>query len=279
MQLALSMWSLVRQVKTGEFDVPRFVSYAAEQGVAGIELLDYFWRDRDAELPAAKQQASDLGLAISAYAIGNNCMQPDPEARRREVDALRAGVDTALELGTDRVRVFSGEAHPDVSREQGLDYIVEALSVGARYAADLGVTLVLENHGLFAGRGDQVKSIIEQVASPGLRANLDTGNFLLVGQSPSDAVRQLAPLVSYVHLKDFRPVGPDFAGEVYHDLQGNPFSGAVVGQGQVNLRDVLGVLREASYDGWLSLEFEGPEHPSTVGVPQSLEAARAILEG
>jgi len=279
MQLALSMWSLVHQVRAGEFDVMRFLEYAAGQELAGVELLDYFWSDRQREMPAAKRRAEELGLAISAYAIGNNCVQPDAQERRKVEAALREGVETALALGTTRVRVFSGEAHPDVTPEQGLAYIVEVLAAGARYAAERGVTLVLENHGLFAGRGEQVRAIIEQVASPGLRANLDTGNFLLVGQSPSDAVRQLAPLVAYVHLKDFRPVGPDFAGEVYRDLAGRPFSGAVVGQGEVDLADVLGVLRGAGYDGWLSLEFEGPEHSSTVGVPQSLAAARAILAG
>ena len=48
--------------------------------------------------------------------------------------------------------------------------------------------------GLMAGRSDQVRNIIETVNSPALRANLDTGNFLLVNQNPTDAARELAGL-------------------------------------------------------------------------------------
>lgn len=277
MQLALSMWSLVHQARAGELNVLQFLDYAHAQGVQGVELLDYFWREERVELPAARARAQELNLAISAYAIGNNCVQTDRSARLEVVNALRHGVDNALALGTSRVRVFSGEKRAGVGIIESMDYIVEVLGAGASYAAERGVTLVLENHGLFAGRGDQVKTVIERVGSPALRANFDTGNFLLVGQSPSDAVRQLAPLVAYVHLKDFRPIERGFEGESYAALDGSRFTGAVVGQGQVDLRDVLTVLRDAGYDGWLTLEFEGPEHAPTIGVPQSLAAAREIL--
>ena len=36
-------------------------------------------------------------------------------------------------------------------------------------------------------------------------------------------------------------------------------------------------FREAGYDGWLSLEFEGSADPITIGVPRSLAAARKLL--
>ena len=84
-----------------------------------------------------------------------------------------------------------------------MDWIVDGLSAGAEYAHQNGITLALENHGKMAGRSDQVKTIIEKVGSPGLRANLDTGNFLLVGQNPVDAANELADLIALVHLKDY----------------------------------------------------------------------------
>ena len=51
----------------------------------------------------------------------------------------------------------------------------------------------------------------------------------------------------------------------------------VTGEGMVDLPKVIGILRQAGYDGWLSLEFEGGADPITIGVPHSLEAARKLL--
>ena len=50
-----------------------------------------------------------------------------------------------------------------------------------------------------------------------------------------------------------------------------------MGEGQVDLPVIVNILKEAGYGGWLSLEYEGGQDPLTIGVPRSLEAARALL--
>ena len=280
MKLSVSMWSVVSVVKAGKMDLPGFVEFAAHQqvnGAQGVELLDYFWRDRAAELPKVKKQVADAGLALAVYSIGNDFFQPDREAWARQLADLKTGVDVAEQLGTHTLRVFSGNAKPDYTLEQGLGWITEGLAEGAEYAARHGVTLALENHGLMAGRSDQVRGIIETVNSPALRANLDTGHFLLVNQNPTDAARELAGMVALVHLKDFRKVRPDDTEHIYKGLDGAAFTGAVVGEGQVDLKAITDTLRKAGYTGWLSLEFEGGQDPLTIGVPESLRAAQRLL--
>ncbi len=217
------------------------------------------------------------GLEIAVYAASNNFVQPDASARRQEIADLKRNVDIALELGVDTMRVFSGDARAGVSEEAGMAWILEGLSASAAYAESRGLTLALENHGRFAGRSDQVRDIIEQVGSPALRANLDTGNFLLVGQDPVAAARELAEYVVLAHLKDMRVAGADETGHRFEIPDGTVLTGSAVGDGLVNLPAVLDVLREAGYAGWLSLEYEGAEEPLTVGVPRSLAAARALL--
>jgi sugar phosphate isomerase/epimerase len=280
MKLSVSMWSVVSVVKAGKMDLPGFVDYAARQqvnGAQGVELLDYFWGDRATELPKVKKQVADAGLALAVYSIGNDFFQPDREAWAQQLADLKTGVDVANQLETGVLRVFSGNAKPDFTLEQGLGWIVDGLAAGAEYAAWHGVTLALENHGLMAGRSDQVRGIIETVNSPALRANLDTGNFLLVNQNPTDAARELAELVALVHLKDFRKARPEDKEHVYKGLDGAAFTGAVVGEGQVELQAIVEILRKAGYGGWLSLEFEGAQDPLTVGVPESLKAAQRLL--
>ena len=277
MRLSVSMWSVVSAVKAGRIDLMGFIDLAAAQGVAGVELLDFFWSDAERELPLVMERIAAAGLEVAVYSLGNNFIQPEAGARRQELEDLRRGVDIALELGVDLLRVFSGNAREGVSQEQGVEWILEGLAAGAAYAESRGVTLALENHGRFAGRSDQVRDIIKQVGSPALRVNFDTGNFLLVGQDPVEAARELAEWVVLVHLKDIRFADADESGFVFERPDGQHLTGSVVGEGLVDLAGVMAVLREAGYDGWLSLEYEGAEDPVVLGVPRSLAAARRLM--
>lgn len=276
MKLGVSMWSVVAAVKDGRIDLPGFIEFVARQqenGATGVELLDYFWRDQAAEQPAARRQIADAGLELLAYSISNDFFHPDAEARAGELAGVKRGVDTAAALGVGLLRVFSGNAKPGYSLEDGLGWILEGLAAGAEYGGQHGVVLALENHGQIAGRSSQVRHIIETVNSPFLRANLDTGNFLTVGQDATEAAREVAPLAALVHLKDFRKaVTPEDQAHAYHG-----WVGCVTGEGEVDLPAVINILRDSGYGGWLSLEFEGTADPLTVGVPKSLQAAQRLL--
>jgi sugar phosphate isomerase/epimerase len=274
------MWSVVSVVQAGRMDLAGFIEFAARQqenGAEGVELLDFFWRDREAELPKAKRQVADAGLALAVYSIGNDFFQPDRAAWEAQLADLKSGVEVANLLEAPVLRVFSGNARPGYTFDQGFGWIVEGLAAGAEYAAAHGVTLALENHGLMAGRSDQMRRIIEQVNSPALRANLDTGNFLLVNQNPTEAAHELAGMAALVHLKDFRRARPEETEHVYKGLDGAAFTGSVVGEGEVDLPTIVGILHQAGYAGWLSLEFEGAQDPLTIGVPASLRAAQQLL--
>ena len=60
-----------------------FIDFAAEQGVAGVELLDVFWSDAKGEVPLVKDRMTDAGLEMAVYSISNNFIQPDALDRRR----------------------------------------------------------------------------------------------------------------------------------------------------------------------------------------------------
>jgi sugar phosphate isomerase/epimerase len=277
MKLAVSMWSVVQSVRANQIDLTQFVEFVARQEVEGVELLDYFWQDKQRDLPAVKQQVKQLGLAVAAFSIGNDFFLPDAEARAAQLDSLKDGVRTANELETSFLRVFSGNSKVGYEFSDGIGWIVEGLAAGAEYAQQHGVTLVLENHGLMAGRSTQVKGLIDAVGSPALRANLDTGNFLLVGENPTDAARELATYVAYVHLKDFRKARADETSHVYRGSDGVNYTGTAVGEGEVDLARILEILSDNRYDGWLALEYEGSADPVTHGVPVSLQAAKRLL--
>ena len=278
MKLGLSMWSYAAAYRRGQIDIPGFIQEAKRLGVDGVELLDFFWKDAAAETPAVRAALQDTGLGVGVYSVANNFVSHHESVRAAQVGKIRDGVDQATAFGAKTVRVFGGDVDgaAGYTYEQCLLWIVDGLTEAARYAYDQGITLALENHGTLAGRSDQVETILNAVASPALKANPDTGNFLLVHQPPHDAVAALATRAAMCHFKDFHVVPDNYQGFAYVGVEGLKFAGTAIGEGDVDLADCVTALRRAGFDGWLNIEYEGEEDPFS-GVSRSVDYTRRLL--
>ncbi len=287
MQLAVSMYSYNAAVQDGRLTIPSFIHEAKNAGADGVELLDYFYKDNGLDADAlrrdralAKEALSQTGLPVPIFSVGNNFAQSDPAERDAQLQRIRFGVDEALEYGAKVVRVFAGDVAEGITFQEARAWIVEGLAQGSVYAHERGIRLALENHGTLAGRGDQIRSLIEDVRSlsgnHALGANPDTGNFLLVDQPSHEAIAEVAACAYMVHFKDFSPAAPDHDGWAFTSLTGTRYVGACIGEGVVELDSCLQELRRAHFDGWLSVEYEGAEDP-LVAVPRSLANARKFL--
>ncbi|MEO7718104.1 MAG: sugar phosphate isomerase/epimerase [Capsulimonas sp.] len=276
MKLGISMWSYVAAWKTGDFDIVAFIHECKRLGVDGVELLDFFWKDRAAELPAVEEALRETGLAVGVYSVSNEFVNPDYEARMEQVEIIKRGVDSAVHFGAKTVRVFAGNQKDGVDFDLALAWIIEGLSAAAEYAYANGVTLALENHGKLAGRSDQVETILKAVASPAMKANPDTGNFLLVHEAPHDAVDKLATRAAMVHLKDFHLVPNNYDGFAYTALDGLKFVGKPLGEGDVDLADCILSLKQAGFDGWVNIEYDAEIDPLE-GVARSVQFANGLM--
>jgi len=277
MKLGLSMYSYVRAYQSGQIDIAGFIQEAKRLGVQGVELLDFFWRDPARELPEVRAALQDTGLPVGVYSVANNFVQAEEAERAAEVKKITDGVDYAVQLDAKVVRVFAGDIAPEFTYEQCLLWIIAGLKEAAAYAYDQGVTLALENHGRLAGRSEQVETILNAVASPALKANPDTGNFLLVHQPSHIEVAALAPRAAMVHFKDFRVVPDNYTGFAYVGTEGLKFAGTAIGEGEVDLPDCVSSLHQAGFDGWLNIEYEGEEDPFSA-VSRSVDYTRHLLQ-
>lgn len=283
MRLAVSMYSYNAAVADGRLTIPTFIHEAKKAGAEGVELLDYYYKDPAkvaSDRAAAKEALAESGLPVPIFSVGNNFAKPDPADREAQVGRIRFGVDEALEYGAGVVRVFAGDVAEGLTFDQVRAWIVEGLAAASVYAHERGIKLALENHGKMAGRGEQVRGIIDDVralaGNDALGANPDTGNFLLVDQPSHEAIAQVAGLANMVHFKDFAPMPEGYQGWTYDSLAGNRYLGGCVGEGLVQLEKCISLLRDGGFDGWLSVEYEGPEDPITA-VPRSIENARKFL--
>ncbi|MGV3616010.1 MAG: sugar phosphate isomerase/epimerase family protein [Fimbriimonas sp.] len=277
MPLAISLYSYFRPYRGGRIDVAEFIREAKRAGADGVELLAPLYRDPANDFELATAALAETGLLCPIFSVSNDFTKPD---RGAELGKIRFGVEEARRYGAGTVRVFAGDVKDGVTFEDARAWIVEGLTEASRIADGEGVFLALENHGQLAGRGDQVRDLIQEVraqaGNDALGANPDTGNFLLVDQPSHQAIAQVASLAYMVHFKDFAPAPADHQGFTYSSLRGDRFVGTAVGEGVVDLPACLSELDDAGFHGWLSIEYEGEEDPFTA-VPRSVVNARRLI--
>jgi sugar phosphate isomerase/epimerase len=85
--------------------------------------------------------------------------------------------------------------------------------------------------------------MLEEVDSPALRLVFDTGNGLAYGYRSTDYLAAVLPWVAHVHVKDGRRA-PGDAGPEW----------TLPGAGQAEVAACVGLLEEAGYTGFYSLE-------------------------
>ena len=88
------------------------------------------------------------------------------------------------------------------------------------------------------------------------------GNFLCADERPAIAVGLVAPYAFYVHAKDFivkNAAMPNPGACFFRSRNGNYLRGTILGHGDVPVVHCLAALKNAGYEGYISIEFEGVE--------------------
>ncbi|SHL70199.1 Sugar phosphate isomerase/epimerase [Anaerocolumna jejuensis DSM 15929] len=283
MKLSVSAWCLQEKLFGKEMTILDFIRFCHENGVKFVELLDCFLSG-ERDIKEVKELLKELDMKVSAYSISNDFVLSDSSDRRSQVEYMKKSMDTALELGTGIMRVFSGNNKDGMSLDMAEDWIVECFQEAAPLAEQKGITMVLENHGLLAGKSYQVKNIIDRTCSKALKSNADVGNFMLVNENPLEAVKLLKDQIGFLHLKDLKKVDLAEADsaeadtkECYTAIDGSVYQGAVLGKGDVPIPEIIAYMKASGYQGFLSIEFEGPGDPAE-GTTECIAYARQELD-
>ncbi|MBW4837903.1 MAG: sugar phosphate isomerase/epimerase, partial [Paenibacillaceae bacterium] len=123
------------------------------------------------------------------------------------------------------------------------------------------ITTSLENHGYYVQASDRVQAVIHAVDRPNYKTTLDIGNFVCVDENPVIAVKKNIGYASMVHIKDFyvRPENRNPGAGWFRSAGGQYLRGAIAGQGDLDLWEILRIVKASGYDGYLSIEYEGME--------------------
>jgi sugar phosphate isomerase/epimerase len=138
--------------------------------------------------------------------------------------------------------LFLSPQHPGVDKEVVYTRLRHAGEVARRH----GVTISLETHPDLGSNGDVHRETMRRINHPNVRVNFDTGNITYYNNK-ADAVAELKKIIDYVATVELKD----------HDGQHLTWNFPALGQGKVDFRGVLEVLRDHHYAGPITIEVEG----------------------
>lgn len=267
MKIGLSTYSLSQAIKAGEMDVLDAIQWIADNGGEHVEISTFGTdlADTPELISAIVQKAKDAGIDISNYCIGANFISPASGDYEQEIERVKKHVDIANQLGVKTMRhdvaFRPKEESTERQFEEDFEELVNAVRIVADHAAQYGITTSIENHGFYIQSSDRVQCLINAVDRPNYKTTLDIGNFMCVDEDSVAAVKKNLPYASIVHLKDFylRPAYKNPGEGWFQSLSGNYLRGAIVGQGDIDMPEVIRLVKASGYDGYISIEFEGME--------------------
>jgi sugar phosphate isomerase/epimerase len=251
------------------------VSLGRSWGYAGIEL-----RLIDGELIDPSMPAADRARVLqTATAAGLPVVAVDSSIRLTSDDDPGPQLRRFLELASDweapLVRVFGGPLAPvGPARQEQLRAAARVLGSSAPLARRLGVAIGVETHDDFSA-SSVVAELLALADTEGADAEWvgavwDSHHPYRMGERPADVYANLGQRILLAQVKDARRK-PDGDWQL-----------VLLGEGEVPVRQMLRLLAEGGYQGWISVEWEKRWHPEIeepeVALPQHLKVLAEWME-
>ena len=180
-----------------------------------------------------------LGLTVSCLSSG--CALGDKAHRATVIAEAKAYIDMAKRLGSAFVRLLG-----DTVIAPGADvddaYIAEMLTGLAPYAAENGVTLLIETNGVYCDTA-RLRAMLDGVASDSVGALWDIHHpYRFNGENPETTVQNLGMYIKYVHIKDSA-------------VCDSGFRYCMMGEGDIPIDEAMQALRSINYEGFVTFEW------------------------
>jgi protein FrlC len=201
---------------------------------------DYLYKERRQEILKLLKK-SNLNVAAMLPAPGGgpgmNPSSPLLEERKFTIQHYKDVIQLANEWDCPTVMWIAGWVVHGTSQKDAWNYSLEGLVDCARFAKDLGVTLVVEptpSDSNLIETPDDALLLSEEAGESNVKVMFDTFHSLYRNEVPSDAVYSMKDKLHHVHISDNDRLPP--------------------GQGRGNFKSVLQALKDINYDGYLSME-------------------------
>jgi len=218
----------------------------AELGYDGLELHllhpNQVNRDEVRKLMSQFSLAvTTIGTGMAAGIEGLTFADPDPEVRRRAVMRVKEQIELALFLGSAvTIGLLMGRLGSDpADRSNRYDAAIGCLNECCKAAAERKVTVFLEPlnryESDYINTVDDVLKIIRHIGLSNVKLLADTFHMNIEEVDLAASLKRVGPELGFVHLADSNRQAP--------------------GHGHLDIREVLGALKDIGYQGYLSFEI------------------------
>lgn len=260
----------LERIAGGAMSVFEWIEQSRQLDCDGLEMYEGFFTSLDpGYLDSVGDAIRATGRAMPMLCCSPDFTNPDADARKRAVEREVEMVRVARRLGGSGTvcRVLSGQRYPDVSREQGLEWVVECITAVLPVAREHGIVLGLENHykdGFwkypeFAQKKDVFLDLVNAIPDrTHFGVQYDPSNAIVAGDDPIELLRTVAGRVVSMHASD-RYLEPGATLDDLRQADGTvgyfaKLKHGVTGKGLNDYDAIFRTLAEHNYRGWVSIE-------------------------
>ena len=253
--------------KDGTMKVSEWIDLASGLDVDGLEWYAGFLEMADEKKwPEFRKLVEDRGKVIPMMCCSPDFTHPDQGFRMNEIAKQKRWIDMTHVLGGSYCRVLSGQRRPELSIDEGVRHAADCIHACLPYAAERGITLILENHYKddfweypeFAQKMAVFCKLVDSVVHPNFGVNYDLSTTYLAGEDPIDLLRRVSHRVVTMHasdrflkegtIEDLRREEGGAAGYAKRLSHGE------IGKGLNDYDAIFSELKDKNFDGWISIE-------------------------
>jgi sugar phosphate isomerase/epimerase len=250
--------------------VYEWIEQAKQLGVDGLELhTGFLWSTAPGEIARLRDAIGAAGFEMPMMCASPDLAHPDPTERARELEQQALFMRITAEIGGAGAtcRVVSGQRHPGVSLEEGVEHVVEAISSLLPLAKELGIMLAIENHYKastwrypeFAQRPAVFRRIVDAIEDRvNFGVQFDPSNAITAGVDSAAFLDTVIDRVVTMQASDrYLEAGHtlDELRQADGTLGYSPaLKHGVIGRGLNDYDRIFTTLVQAGYDGWISIE-------------------------
>jgi len=176
------------------------------------ELVELGWIKDHAVLAEARALCATAGVEIAAAAQPRLLVQkldlnhPDEPERVRAVDEMKRAIDDAQALGSRSLAFLSGSWRGEADLPSALDRLHDSIIRLAAHAGDLALTMeIFDRHvdkKCLLGPALECARFAARVRAdaPHFGLMADLSHLPLLGESPAQGLRPIAPYLAHVHI-------------------------------------------------------------------------------
>jgi sugar phosphate isomerase/epimerase len=260
----------LEEISTGRMSVFEWIAMARGLDADGLEMYEGLFTSLDSSyLEKLGNFIHSAGFAMPMLCCSPDFTAPDVNKRRSEIEREAEMIRITRKLGGPGAvcRILSGQRYPEVSWEQGRDWVVDAIEQLLPVAREYDIVLGMENHykdGFwvypeFAQKMDRFTAIVDAISDhQHFGVQYDPSNAIVAGDDPLELLRHVADRVVSMHASDrFLTEGAalDTLQQSDGTLGYSPhLRHGVTGKGLNDYNEIFRILAAHSYSGWVSIE-------------------------